>query len=254
MREVERLFLDSIDTAEHRSTSRTSFSPPAWSPSGIARRMQANGRSSRSLLIGPQNHESWVEARTMRNGRIRFMRTLAEAGVGDRVRLVYPHVENGKHVHRHDDALQGHDHRRSVPAHRLRQPQQPLDGHRHGMRSGHRGQQPLASAKRSRVIRHRLLADHTGVTPSAVGKAFQAAAGPPLPHANFPRAGHSLRRVDDGEPDPEEMARYIEGIADPERPIPVDALLSMEMSGRKAAPSCRERRPSSSRRSRLSLA
>ena len=29
----------------------------------------------------------------MRNGRIRFLRTLAEAGVGDRVRLVYPHVE-----------------------------------------------------------------------------------------------------------------------------------------------------------------
>jgi hypothetical protein len=30
------------------------------------------------------------------------------------------------------------------------------------------------------------------------------------------------------------MARYIERIADPERPIPVDALLSIEMSGRRA--------------------
>ena len=32
-------------------------------------------------------------------------------------------------------------------------------------------------------------------------------------------------------PDPEEMARYVEGIADPERPIAAEALAAMELSG-----------------------
>ena len=79
---------------------------PSASPGACRRSPQLE-----TLLIGPQNHESWVEAHTMRNGRIRFMRTLAEAGVGERVRLVYPHVEDGEGIDRHDDALQGHDHR-----------------------------------------------------------------------------------------------------------------------------------------------
>ena len=43
--------------------------------------------------------------------------------------------------------------------------------------------------------------------------------------------GHSLRSVDDGVPDPEEMARYVEGIADPERPVAADVFAAMELSG-----------------------
>ena len=82
-------------------------------------------------------------------------------------------------------------------------------------------------------IRNRLIADHSGLTPSEVRRAFHEAPGL-LSACSFSARGHSLRHVDDGEPDPAEMARYIERIADPERPIPVDALLSMEMSGRRA--------------------
>jgi uncharacterized membrane protein YdjX (TVP38/TMEM64 family) len=44
--------------------------------------------------------------------------------------------------------------------------------------------------------------------------------------------GHSLRPIDDGEPDPKEMARYIEGLADPERPVAVADLISGEMRAR----------------------
>jgi len=82
-------------------------------------------------------------------------------------------------------------------------------------------------------IRNRLIADHSGLTPSEAGQAFHAAPGL-LSACGFSARGHSLRHVDDGDPDPAEVARYIERIADPERPIPVDALLSMEMSGRRA--------------------
>ena len=100
------------------------------------------------------------------------------------------------------------------------------------MRSRHRGQQP---GERAQItdIRHRLLADHAGLSPSEVAEPSRRHRVC-SPRAVFSARGHSLRRVDDGEPDPEEMARYVEGIADPERPIPIGSLLSMEMSGRKA--------------------
>ena len=37
--------------------------------------------------------------------------------------------------------------------------------------------------------------------------------------------------VDDGVPDPEDMARYVEGIADPERPVGMEAFAALELSG-----------------------
>ncbi|HCX66575.1 MAG TPA: phospholipase, partial [Rhodobiaceae bacterium] len=41
-------------------------------------------------------HESWLEQQTMLAGRIRFMNALRDAGVADRVRLLYPSVGEGK--------------------------------------------------------------------------------------------------------------------------------------------------------------
>ena len=32
------------------------------------------------MIVSPRNHDSWLAESTMRNGRIRFMRTLQEAG------------------------------------------------------------------------------------------------------------------------------------------------------------------------------
>ncbi len=49
-------------------------------------------------MIAPHTPDTWLESHTMRNGRIRFWRTLQEAGVGDRVRLVCPEVRDGERV------------------------------------------------------------------------------------------------------------------------------------------------------------
>ncbi len=47
--------------------------------------------------MAPRSHDSWVERHTMRNGRIRFWRRIHAAG-GNRVRLLYPAVEQGGHA------------------------------------------------------------------------------------------------------------------------------------------------------------
>ena len=229
VREVERLFLDSIDTAEQSLYIENQFFTSSVVAERIARRMQAKPQLE-TLLIGPQNHESWVEARTMRNGRIRFMRTLAEAGVGDRVRLVYPHVESGNEVT--DTML--HSKVMIIDDRFLRIGSANLNNRSMGTDTEcDLAIEAGSPEERAKIldVRHRLLADHCGVTPAEVASFFASGRGLLAAAQTLAGSGHSLRSVDDGIPDPEEMARYVEGIADPERPIAADALAAMELSG-----------------------
>lgn len=228
-REVEALFLDSIDTAERCLYIENQFFTSSVVAERIAQRMQARPQLE-TLLIGPQNHESWVEARTMRNGRIRFMRTLADAGVGDRVRLVYPHVENAKTS---TDTMM-HSKVMIIDDRFLRIGSANLNNRSMGTDT----ECDLAiEASNAEVqagildVRHRLLADHCGTTAEEVARFFASGKGLLEASQMLSGSGHSLRPVDDGEPDPKEMARYVEGIADPERPVAAEAFAAMELSG-----------------------
>ena len=50
------------------------------------------------MIVAPHTPDTWLESHTMRNGRIRFRAPCEEAGVGERVRLVYPEVRDGERV------------------------------------------------------------------------------------------------------------------------------------------------------------
>src|SRR3546814_19037929 len=59
----------------------------------IARRIAARMHERpalETLIVGPQRYDTWLDAQTMRAGRIRFMRILEQAGVAGRVRLLTP--------------------------------------------------------------------------------------------------------------------------------------------------------------------
>jgi len=231
VREAERLFLDSIDAAEHSIYIENQYFTSSLVAERLAQRMRERPQLQ-ILLVGPQNYESWVEARTMRNGRIRFMRTFAEAGLQDRIRLVFPLVEKGRtctDTMIHSKVMVVDDKLLRVGSANINNRSMGTDTECDLTIEASN----VAEREKVTEIRNRLIADHTGVTPIEVGKALRAASGL-LASCKFSARGHSLRCVDDGEPDPAEMATYIERIADPERPIPVDALLSLEMSGRAA--------------------
>jgi phosphatidylserine/phosphatidylglycerophosphate/cardiolipin synthase-like enzyme/uncharacterized membrane protein YdjX (TVP38/TMEM64 family) len=231
VREVERLFLDSIDAAEESVYIENQFFTSSLVAERLAKRMR-DVPQLQVLLVGPQNYESWVEARTMRNGRIRFMQTFADAGLQDRIKLLFPHVENGG---RSTDTMV-HSKVMVVDDKLLRIGSANINNRSMGTDTECDLTIEASNASERGTItdiRNRLLADHTGLTPSQIAQAFQSTPGL-ISARNFSARGHSLRLVDDGEPDPEEMARYIERIADPERPIPVEALLTLDMNGRKA--------------------
>jgi phosphatidylserine/phosphatidylglycerophosphate/cardiolipin synthase-like enzyme/uncharacterized membrane protein YdjX (TVP38/TMEM64 family) len=228
-REVERLFLDSIDTAEHCLYIENQFFTSSIVAERIARRMQ-DKPALETLLIGPQNHESWVEARTMRNGRIRFMHTLANAGVGNRVRLVYPHVEDGR---RTTDTMM-HSKVMIIDDRFLRVGSANLNNRSMGTDTEcDLAIEASSAAERAKIldVRHRLLADHCGVAAADVARHFASGGGMLDAAQHLSGRGHSLRTVDDGVPDPEDMARYVEGIADPERPVGMEAFNALELSG-----------------------
>ena len=228
-REVEALFLDSIDTAERALYIENQFFTSVPIAERIARRMQGR-QALETLLIGPQNHEFWIEARTMRNGRIRFLGTLLDAGVGDRVRLVYPQVENAGTS---TDTMM-HSKVMIIDDRFLRIGSANLNNRSMGTDTEcDLAIEATTEQERARIldIRHRLLADHCGVPAAEVARHFAEGRGLIRASYELMGAGHSLRDVDDGEPDPAEMARYVEGVADPERPIAADAFAAMELTG-----------------------
>jgi phospholipase D1/2 len=228
-KEVENLFLDSIDTAERTIYIENQF----FTSQSIAARLAARLRQSPQLellLVGPQTYDSWIEARTMRNGRIRFMRTFTEAGVADRVRLLYPHIEEGETTI--DTML--HSKVMTIDETFLRVGSANVNNRSLGTDTEcDLALEPTDDAGKARIahVRSRLLADHCGVSPAEVARLLDS--GTSLLHAaqSLSGRGRSLRPIDDGEPDPAEFSRYLETIADPERPIAPGALALLEFTG-----------------------
>jgi uncharacterized membrane protein YdjX (TVP38/TMEM64 family)/phosphatidylserine/phosphatidylglycerophosphate/cardiolipin synthase-like enzyme len=98
IREVEKLFHDSIDAAENAIYIENQFLTVRPIAERIARRMKRKRKRKRKLetvAVAPSTHSSWIESQTMRNGRIRFRNAIRDAGVADRFRLVYPEVADG---------------------------------------------------------------------------------------------------------------------------------------------------------------
>jgi phospholipase D1/2 len=217
VREVERLFLDSIDAAERAIYIENQFLTNGKVAERLAARLKARP-ALEAVIVAPQHHQSWLEARTMRNGRIRFMHALIEAGVGDRVRIVYPEVVAGDRVTDtmiHSKVMVVDDRLLRIGSANLNNRSMGTDTECDLVFAATNDEERSAIVR----VRDRLLADHCGVQPEEVN-AVVARTGSLIAAADtLSRKGHALRPVEDGEADPPEIATYIESVADPEQPI-----------------------------------
>jgi phosphatidylserine/phosphatidylglycerophosphate/cardiolipin synthase-like enzyme/uncharacterized membrane protein YdjX (TVP38/TMEM64 family) len=215
VREVEALFLDSIDAAQRSIYVENQFvtSLP------IARRLARRLRKQRELevvIIAPRRHESWIETRSMRNGRIRFWRTVRRAAP-DRVRLLYPAVEHdGK-----SEATMVHSKVMIVDDRLLRVGSANLNNRSMGADT----ECDLAieasnEAERRAIcmVRNRLIADHCGVSVGEVERAGDRTGSLIEVVESLGGHGHSLRPIDDGKPYHGRFAAALEMLADPIRP------------------------------------
>jgi phospholipase D1/2 len=216
VREAELLFLDSIDLAERAIYIENQFLSSALVADRLAQRLR--GRPDLEVVIvAPRSHDSWVERHTMRNGRIRFWRRLKEAG-GDRVRLVYPSVDQGGHATDtmiHSKIMVVDDRFLRVGSANLNNRSMGADTECDLAIEG------KSVTERAAIVdmRNRLLGEHCGVSAGEVA-AFLDRHGSIVRAADDLSAnGHRLRPIDDGEPDDSGLSDIVERIADPPRPL-----------------------------------
>jgi uncharacterized membrane protein YdjX (TVP38/TMEM64 family) len=233
VREVEALFGDMIAAAEREIYIENQFLTAPVIAKALAERLRANPELQ-ALLVAPHTPEKWLEYHTMRNGRIHFLRTLEEAGVTDRVRLVCPEVRSGEHIAHtmvHSKVMIVDDRMLRIGSANLNNRSMGTDTECDLMIEA----QSDSERATVRQVRARLLADHCGVSVedalSATGRGLIAAA------ETLSGRGHRLVPIDDGEPDEGELAEHLQAVADPERPIESDKLVEALFRDRLPRPS-----------------
>ena len=233
VREVEALFRDMIASAEQSIYIENQFLTCPAMAKALAQRLRENS-SLEALLVAPHTPEKWLEYHTMRNGRIRFLRTLHEAGVAQRVRLLCPEVRSGERVAH----TMVHSKIMIVDDRMLRVGSANLNNRSMGTDTECDLVIEAKSERERATIRHiraRLLADHCGVS---VEQALSATEHGLIAAAEtLTGRGHRLVAIDDGEPDEGELVEHLQAVADPERPIESDRLVEALFQDRFPRPS-----------------
>jgi len=222
VREVEQLFLDMVDAAERSIYVENQFLTCPRFAEHLARRLRARPRLE-ALIVAPQTHQSWLESRTMRNGRIRFLHLLREAAP-DRVRLVYPRVANGG---RATDTMI-HSKVMIIDDRLLRIGSANLNNRSMGTDTEcDVAIEAATQAERAAVarVRNTLIGEHCGVGANDVAAKVAQTGSLVAAADTLSRNGHALCPIADGDPDPPQLATSIERLADPGRPLRVRDLI-----------------------------
>ena len=216
-REVEALFLRSIEAAERSIYIENQYLTADSVAEALCRRLRDKPELE-AVIVSPKDPHGWLEARSMGAGRVRFMRRLEDAGVGDRVRLVYPVVEDGSEaapVMVHAKLMVVDDRFLRIGSANLNNRSMGLDSECDLAIEASDGEQELAIAG----IRNRLLAEHLGIEPKEV-------AGVLAKHGSIARVvdelGSETRHlapIVDQQSYDDEFSQVVREIADREHPI-----------------------------------
>lgn len=216
VREAEALFVDSIARAERTIYIENQFMTSGVVAAALAQRLRERPQLE-VLMVAPRSHDSFVERRTMRNGRIRFWRTVKAAG-GDRVRLVYPSIEkNGQSTYTmiHSKIMVLDDWFLRVGSANLNNRSMGADT------ECDLAIEAATDSERATItrLRDRLLGEHCGVSGEEVAKALAREGSIVRVADRLCGNGHCLTPIDDGQPDRTVFARLAERVADPARPL-----------------------------------
>lgn len=230
-REVEQLFLDSVDLAERCIYIENQF----LTRLNVAERIITRMREKPDLevmFIAPHTHESWIEARTMRIGRIAFRKPFEEApDLKERVRFLYPKVSCGDEV---TDTMV-HSKVTIVDDVFLRVGSANLNNRSMGTDTECDLAIHAADEKTRAVIRHlrdTLVAEHCGVTAQEVAASLSETGSLLKTADTLSARDHCLCPVEDGQPDPKEIAAAVTALADPERTVGIESFMTHLMGER----------------------
>jgi phospholipase D1/2 len=230
VREVEALFLEMVGRAERTIYIENQYLSSMKIANALAKRLRERPELE-LLMIAPAAHQSWLEARTMQNGRIRFMHVLDVPEFAGRVRLMYPQVEKDGRVTDtmvHSKVMVVDDRYLRVGSANLNNRSMGTDTECDLMFEA------TTDDERAKVIeiRNRLIGDHCGMDARGAAEALTRSSGSLLTVAStLSGKGHRLKPVHDGEADDDELSLYIEEMADPEAPIGAEQFISSMFGG-----------------------
>lgn len=223
VREVERLFHDTIDVAERELYIENQFLTVEPIAQRIARRMRKR-RDLETLIVAPATHSSWIESQTMRGGRIRFRDAILKADPGERFRLAYPEVAGGEEATDtmiHSKVMAVDDRLLRIGSANLNNRSMGADTECDLIFEAETGAHRAAILR----VRNTLIGEHCGSSAEDVAELLDDTGSMIAVSEMLCGRDHCLREIEDGELDPDETGTAIEELADPDRPLSSQTLL-----------------------------
>ncbi|MDF2995683.1 MAG: associated Golgi protein-like protein [Xanthobacteraceae bacterium] len=215
--EVATLFEDMAARADRLVYIENQFLTHTATAERLAARMVERPQLE-AIIIAPRSYDGWVERRVMLAGRLRFMRVIEQAGVGDRVRLLYPRVQEGDLI----DAVMVHSKVMIVDDTALRVGSANLCNRSMGLDTECDlvvEAKDEASRRGIAAIRNQLLAEHSGLEASTFEEALrQGRSLCQMLDQSAPTA-HGLHPVDDRSAGFDISEAVIDAMADPVEPL-----------------------------------
>jgi phosphatidylserine/phosphatidylglycerophosphate/cardiolipin synthase-like enzyme/uncharacterized membrane protein YdjX (TVP38/TMEM64 family) len=217
VREAEALFIQSIRRAEHSIYIENQFLTSIKVAKALAEQLRQKP-GLELLMVAPKSHDGWLETRIIQNGRIRFMRELRQRGIAPRVRLMYPEVRKGRrktHTMVHAKVMVIDDTCLRIGSANLNNRSMATDTECDLFIEAHT---PIERAAITE-IQNRLLGDHMGASAGQIALARRQTPSLVRLADKYGMNGRRLRPVKDGKLRTGDLSTYMEGVADPERPI-----------------------------------
>ena len=217
IREVEALFFDMVDGAERCIYIENQYLTSQRFAERLAERMTER-QELEVVLVTPKHAHSWLEEQTMQAGLGRFMQVFTDKGVSERVRFLYPSVsENGRSI----DTMV-HSKVMVVDDRILRVGSANLNNRSFGVDTEcDLAFEATSEDHRKHIVRvrDRLIGHFCGVTESEFAAATARTGSLIKAVESFRQNCHSLMPIQLVGAAPSQISA-LEGLGDPERPIP----------------------------------
>lgn len=223
--EVQQLFIDSIAAAERFIYVENQFFTSIRIAECLCAALKNNPKLE-AVFVGPHGAESWIEAHTMRYGRIRFAQAFCDEGVNDQVRMLCPVVPNG------DDCVYPMVHSKVmvVDDRILRIGSANLNNRSMGTDTECDLVIEADSSevrKQINAVRDRLVAEHCRCSAEALGAALADTGSLIAAIEQCKGSGAGLQPMDNTAAGSSEYDAYLGALADPEQPVSYQSILEM---------------------------
>jgi phospholipase D1/2 len=216
VRQIERLYLDMIGTAEHFIYMENQFFSRKTIAVALARRLKEKP-ALQVLLLSCYDPEGVMEKKSLWYGRVIFKDILEKSGVADRVVLAYP-ISHEKRVEKpvriHSKLMIVDDRYLRVGSSNINNRSMAVDTECDLVIEGNtkKAQQKIAS------IRNDLIREHTGRTPDDIAAIISTGSVQTFLD-DAPHSRQHIREVDDEQYRHERFTSLAIRLADPEKPL-----------------------------------